>query len=126
MIFSNHLLQRMRQRNISSFMIDLIMNIGDFNENCQRLIIDKHHKEKILAFYSNLRNEEKEQNNVLRELCYAMKYTTDTNEIKNLIKRRRAAKKNLKELNKKIRDLEKVFKKKYTLVLEDQTLITVF
>ena len=126
MILSKHIQQRMRERNISNFIIELIMKIGDFNANCQRLIIDNHHKEQLIEVYKKLQQEESMKVSSIRELYSSIKCTENEEDKKNFIIKRRAMKKSIKETNKNLKELEKVLKNKYTLVMLDKTLVTVF
>lgn len=126
MIMTKHFKERMRQRNISSFMVEILLKLGEFNENCQRLIINIQQKELLNDFKEKLKIECQQTKKCLDNLESDLK--KESNELLKqfLVIERRDLKKTINCLHKKQKDLEKISNKKHTLVLENDTLITVF
>lgn len=124
MVTTKHFCQRMHQRGISPYMVELILRIGEFNNNCQRLIIDDHQKDLLDELKIKTKEESLSVTSTSKLLC--KRYKNNELSKQDLISERRELKKVLKELRKNQKDLEKLSTKKHTLVLENNSLITVF
>lgn len=126
MITTRHFKQRMHQRKISPFMVGMLLKFGEFNENCQRLVISNQQKEVLTELKNKLKTECERTSHYLRQLLAHGKNPSENLSKSNLILERREQKRNLKEMHKNLKDLERFSHKKYTLVLENGALITVF
>lgn len=126
MITTRHFKQRMHQRKISPFMVDMLLKFGEFNENCQRLVISNQQKEVLTELKNKLKTECERTSHYLKQLPAHGKNPSENLSKSNLILERREQKRNLKEMHKNLKDLERFSHKKYTLVLENGALITVF
>ncbi len=126
MITTRHFKQRMHQRKISPFMVDMLLKFGEFNENCQRLVISNQQKEVLTELKNKLKTECERTSHYLKQLLAHGKNPSENLSKSNLILERREQKRNLKEMHKNLKDLERFSHKKYTLVLENGALITVF
>lgn len=126
MITTRHFKQRMHQRKISPFMVDLLLKFGEFNENCQRLVICNQQKEALTELKNKLKKECERTSHYFKQLLAHGKNPSENLSKSNLILERREQKRNLKEMHKNLKDLERFSHKKYTLVLENGALITVF
>lgn len=126
MITTRHFKQRMHQRKISPFMVDMLLKFGEFNENCQRLVICNQQKGALTELKNKLKKECERTSHYLKQLLAHGKNPSENLSKSNLILERREQKRNLKEMHKNLKDLERFSHKKYTLVLENGALITVF
>ncbi|GEM_PF-4228945 len=126
MITTKHFKQRMRQRKISPFMVEMLLKFGEFNENCQRLVICNQQKEVLTEIKDKLKKECERTSHYLKQLLAHGKNASDNLPKSNMILERRELKRNLKEMHKNLKDLERFSHKKHTLVLEHGALITVF
>ena len=126
MITTKHFKQRMRQRKISPFMVEMLLKFGEFNENCQRLVICNQQKEVLTEIKDKLKKECERTSHYLKQLLAHGKNASDNLPKSNKILERRELKRNLKEMHKNLKDLERFSHKKHTLVLEHGALITVF
>lgn len=126
MIVTRHFKQRMNQRKISPFMVDMLLKFGEFNENCQRLVISNQQKEVLTELKNKLKKECEITSHYLKQLLAHGKNPSENLSKSNLILERRELKRNLKEMHKNLKDLERFSHKKHTLVLEHGALITVF
>lgn len=68
MITTRHFKLRMHQRKISPFMVDMLLKFGDFNENCQRLVICNQQKEVLTEINNKLKKECERTAYYLRQL----------------------------------------------------------
>lgn len=126
MIMTKHFKERMRQRNISSFMVELLLKLGEFNENCQRLIINNRQKDLLKDLKEKIKFECQQTKKSLNNLQTDYKKESNERLKQRLVIERRELKKTIKSLQKKQKELEKISNKKHTLVLENNSLITVF
>lgn len=134
MIYSHHIKKRMYQRKISSFMIDMILEFGDFNYNSQRIIIDRKQMNMIEERMELLSSKKEIFSKCIKEIRTILKTSRNIDfdsssgdDLKdNLITFKRCYKKQIRQIKHNRKDLERMLRRKFTLVLDNQTLITVF
>ena len=123
MITTRHFKQRMHQRKISPFMVDMLLKFGEFNENCQRLVISNQQKEVLTELKNKLKKECERTSHYLKQLLAHGKNSSENLANSNLILERRELKRNLKEMHKNLKDLERFSHKKHTLVLDRKSVV---